>query len=44
MRLAESHRERVRRMPISESPLLFARTNIPAAERVMRPDATVQEL
>jgi hypothetical protein len=43
MRLAESRREQVRRMPIFESPLLFARTNIPRAERSMRPDATVQE-
>jgi hypothetical protein len=43
MRLAESRRDRVRRMPIFESPLLFARTNIPSAERSMRPDATVEE-
>lgn len=43
MRLAESRRERVRQMPIFESPLLFAQTNIPRAERSMRPDATVQE-
>lgn len=43
MRLAESRRDRVRRMPIAESPLLFATTTIPAAERSMRADGTVQE-
>jgi hypothetical protein len=50
IRLAESRRDHVRgndrlaRMPISESPLLFARTNVPPAERVMRSDATVAEI
>ena len=50
IRLAESRRDHVRgsdlhqRMPISESPLLFARTNISFGERVMRPDATVAEV
>jgi hypothetical protein len=34
----------IERMPIAESPLLFARTNVPPAERVMRPDATVAEV
>jgi hypothetical protein len=43
MRLAESRRERVRRMPIAESPLLFASTTITSAERAMRADGTVQE-
>jgi hypothetical protein len=43
VRLAESRRERVRQMPIAESPLLFARTNVPAGERAMRRDGTVQE-
>jgi hypothetical protein len=42
-RLAESRRERVRQMPIFESPLLFAETNIDPAVRVMRSDGTVQE-
>lgn len=43
MRLAESRRDRVRGMPIAESPLLFARTNIPTADRSMRRDGSVQE-
>jgi hypothetical protein len=30
-------------MPIFESPLLFARTNIASATRAMRPDGTVTE-
>jgi hypothetical protein len=30
-------------MPIFESPLLFAETNIPSARRAMRPDGTVSE-
>lgn len=43
-RLAESRRERARQIPIfSEFALLFARTNIPPAERVMRRDGTVTE-
>jgi len=45
-RLAESRRQRVRRMELSEGrSLLFARTNIDRAARplVMRPDATVAE-
>ncbi len=50
IRLAESRRDHVRgnnlieHMPIAESPLLFARTNVPPAERVMRSDATVAEV
>ncbi len=40
-RLAESRRNRVRAMPISESPLLFARTNIVRETLAMRPDASV---
>ncbi len=50
IRLAESRRDHVRgggphpRMPISESPLLFARTNVPSGERVMRPNATIAEV
>jgi hypothetical protein len=43
-RLAESRRERVRAMPIFESPLLLARTNIPRAARAMRADGTVATL
>jgi len=43
VRLAESRRERVRAMPITESPLLFAETNIPKAQRSMRADGTVEE-
>jgi len=42
-RLAEARRQRVRQMPIFESPLLFAQTNIPASERVMQSDGTVIE-
>ena len=42
-RLAESRRDQVRRMPIFESPLLFARTNIASATRAMRPDGAVAE-
>lgn len=41
-RLAESRRERVRAMPIFENPLLFARTNLPPEQLVMRPDGTVE--
>ena len=41
-RLAQSRRERVRKMPIFENPLLFATTNIaPPQELEMRADATV---
>ena len=43
-RLAESRRARVRTMPIFESPLLFATTDIPPAERAMRADGTVVEV
>jgi hypothetical protein len=43
VRLAESRRERVRAMPITESPLLFAETDIPKAQRFMRADGTVEE-
>jgi hypothetical protein len=43
MRLAESRRVRVRGMPITESPLLFAKTNIPDATRAMRSDGSVEE-
>lgn len=50
IRLAESRRDHVRgndqrpRMPIAESPLLFARTNVAPGERVMRPNATIAEV
>jgi hypothetical protein len=40
-RLAESRRAQVGAMPISESPLLFARSNVPGANRVMRADGSV---
>ncbi len=43
MRLAEARRDRVKAMPIAESPLLFSRTNIPSQERIMRADGTVEE-
>ncbi len=49
-RLAESRRDRVRgsdrfpRMPIAESPLLFAQTNLPPTNLVMRPDGAVVEV
>jgi hypothetical protein len=43
VRLAESRREHVRSMPITESPLLFPETDIPKAERSMRADGTVEE-
>lgn len=39
-RLAESRRNRVRAMPIFESPLLFARTNIAPESLAMAPDAS----
>jgi hypothetical protein len=44
VRLAEARRDRVRLMPIFESPLLFARTNVPSRAREMRPDGTVGEV
>jgi hypothetical protein len=44
VRLAESRRARVRPMPIFESPLLFARTDIPPGDRQMRADGTVVEV
>jgi hypothetical protein len=43
-RLAESRRNRVRAMPIFESPLLFADTNIARAVLAMRPDGSVAAL
>lgn len=43
VRLAESRRAQVLPMPISESPLLFAQTNIPAGQRTMTTSATVEE-
>lgn len=43
VRLAESRRDRVKAMPIAESPLLFSRTNIPSRERTMLADGTVEE-
>lgn len=43
-RLAESRRERVRAMPIFETPLLFPQTSIGRADRAMRPDGTVVEV
>jgi hypothetical protein len=44
VRLAESRRDRVREMPIFESPLLFARTDVPSRAREMRADGTVVEV
>ncbi len=43
MRLAESRRNKVRAMPITESPLLFATTDIPDADRRMLVDGSVEE-
>ena len=43
MRLAEARRDRVKAMPITESPMLFSRTNIPSGERTMLADGTVEE-
>jgi hypothetical protein len=43
MRLAESRRDVVKDMPITESPMLFSRTNIPSRERIMLADGTVEE-
>lgn len=42
-RLAESRRAEVEEMPIAESPLLFAKTNVGAANRHMTPLGTVEE-
>jgi len=39
--LAETRREQVRKMPIFENPLLFARTNVPTAPRSMQGDGSV---
>jgi hypothetical protein len=44
VRLAESRRARVHPMPIFESPLLFARTDVPPGTREMRADGTVLEV
>ncbi|MDP8911430.1 MAG: hypothetical protein M3M94_05130, partial [Actinomycetota bacterium] len=44
LRLAESRRQRVRAMPIAESEMLFATTNIADAEREMRADGTIAEV
>jgi hypothetical protein len=44
VRLAESRRARVRTMPIFESPLLFATTDVPPGTREMRTDGTVAEV
>jgi hypothetical protein len=44
VRLAESRRARVGTMPIFESPLLFARTDVPPGAREMRADGTVVEV
>ena len=44
MRLAESRRDFVRRMPIAESDLLFSRTNVPSGKRIMLADGTVEEV
>ena len=43
MRLAESRRDRVKAMPITESPMLFSQTNVPSRERTMVADGTVEE-
>ena len=43
VRLAEARRDRVKAMPITESPMLFSRTNIPSVVRTMRADGTVEE-
>jgi hypothetical protein len=43
MRLAESRRDVVKNMPITESPMLFSRTNVPSRERIMLADGTVKE-
>lgn len=49
-RLAEARRDHVRgsdrfqKMPIAEFPLLFAKSNVPPAERQMGPDASVVEV
>lgn len=43
VRLAESRRARMRTMPVFETPLLFARSDVPPGDRTMRSDATVVE-
>jgi hypothetical protein len=43
MRLAESRRDVVKDMPITESPMLFSQTNVPSRERIMLADGTVEE-
>jgi hypothetical protein len=43
VRLAEARRDRVRAMPIFESPLLFAHSDIPQGPRAMAADGTVRE-
>jgi len=43
VRLAETRRARFRQFRISEFGLLLPRSNVPAAERRMNPDATVSE-
>jgi len=43
MRLAESRRDRVKAMPITESPMLFSQTNVPSRERTMVADGRVEE-
>jgi hypothetical protein len=44
VRLAESRREHVRAMPVFESPLLFATTDVPRRTRAMRTDGSVAEV
>lgn len=44
LELAESRRDRVKAMPIAESPMLFSRWDIQARERRMRTDGTVEVL
>lgn len=44
MELAESRRELVKEMPIAESSLLFAQSDIPTGNRRMRADGTVEEV
>jgi hypothetical protein len=44
VRLAESRRLKVKDMPIAESDMLFAQTNVAEQQRRMRADATVEEV
>jgi hypothetical protein len=44
VRLAEVRRDVVKAMPITESPMLFSRTNVPSRERTMLADGTVEEV